>query len=127
MESVPDALPAVCGVNVAVRLAVWPGFIVAGRLRPLTENPAPDAEVAEIVSAAVPVLLKVRDCEPVVPTATFPKLTVEGLTLNCGCAATPVPLSVMTRDGSEAVLVTVTLPLAVPAVVGVKITVSDTV
>lgn len=124
MERVPDAPPAACGVNVAVRVAFWPGFTVAGRLRPLTANPVPDADAAEIVSAAVPVLLNVTDCEPVVPTATFPKLTLEGLMLNCGCGVAPVPFSVMTRDGSDAVLVTVMLPLVAPAVVGAKVTVS---
>lgn len=125
IESVPDALPAACGANVAVSVAFCPGFTVAGRLRPFAEKPAPDADAAEIVSAAVPVLLSVTDCEPVAPTATFPKLMVGGLTLNCGCAVAPVPLSVTTRDGSEALLVMVTLPLAAPVVVGVKVTVSD--
>lgn len=125
IERVPDALPAACGVNVAVNVALCPGLIVAGSVKPLAENPAPDADAAEIVNVAVPVLLNVTACEPVVPTATFPKPTVGGLTLNCGCGVAPVPLSAITRDGSEAVLVTVTLPLAVPVVVGAKVTVSD--
>lgn len=125
IDSVPDALPAACGVNVTVRLAFCPGLTVAGKLRPLTANPAPDAGADEIVSAAVPVLLKVTDCEAVVPRARFPKFALTGLTLNCGCGVAPVPVIGMTKDELEALLATVTLPLAAPGPVGVKVTVSD--
>lgn len=121
-ETVPVALPAAAGVNVTVRVAFWPGLTVAGRLRPLVAKPAPDADAAEIVSAPVPVLLRVTDCEAVVPTATLAKLTLVGLTVSCGCAVAPVPLSAITNEGFAAVLVTVTLPLTAPDAVGVKIT-----
>jgi hypothetical protein len=106
-----------------VRVAFWPGFTVAGRLRPLAAKPAPDADAAEIVSAAVPVLLRVTDCEAVVPTATLAKLTLVGLTVSCGWGVVPVPPSGITKDGFAAVLVTVTLPLTAPDAVGLKVTV----
>ncbi len=121
----PEALPAAAGVNVAFNVAFWPGLRVVGSAIPLTEKPVPDADAAETVSAAVPVLLKFTDCEVVVPTATVPKPTLAGLTISCGWAVAPVPLRGIIRDGFEAVLVTVTLPLSAPDVAGVKVTANE--
>jgi hypothetical protein len=84
MERAPDVAPADCGVKVTFAAAFCPGFRVAGRLIPLTEKPAPDADTAEIVSAPVPVLVKSTDCEELEPTATLPKLRLVGLTASCG-------------------------------------------
>lgn len=39
--TVPEALPAACGANVTVKLALWPAATVAGVVRPLSVNPAP--------------------------------------------------------------------------------------
>lgn len=117
--------PADCGVKVTFTSAFCPGFRVAGRLSPLTEKPAPDADTAEIVSAPVPVFVKSTDCEELEPTATLPKLRLAGLTASCGCGVAPVPSREITRDGSDAVLVTVTLPLSAAAAPGVKITESE--
>ena len=42
-EMLPEALPEVVGANVAVKVALLPGLIVIGMLRPLMLKPAPDA------------------------------------------------------------------------------------
>lgn len=70
-------------------------------------------------------MLKVTDCEAVVPTGTLPKLMLEGLMPNPGCGVVPVPLSAIEMGEFVAVLVTVTLPLAARAAVGVNVTVND--
>src|SRR5437899_587262 len=46
-----------------------------------------------MVKLALPELVKVRFCTPVLPTSTLPKLTLGGATESCGC--TPVPLRAM--------------------------------
>jgi hypothetical protein len=125
MERVPEVLPAARGAKVTFKAAFCPGFRVAGRLNPLTEKPALDADAAEIVRAPVPVLLNVTGCEELESTAMLPKLRLAGLTASCGCGDAPVPSKETTRDGSDAVLVTVTLPLSVPDAVGVKVTESE--
>lgn len=56
----------------------------------------------------------------VVPTTTFPKLALLGVTESCGC--TPVPDSAMVVGELVALLNTVTLPVKPPEVAGPKIT-----
>ena len=87
MVSVPLAAPAAVGSNCTVRVAVWLGFRVSGKLAPETEKPEP-ASVAELMTtAAVPVEDRVIDCVVGVLTATLPKLRVEELTVSVGMAA----------------------------------------
>ena len=56
----PDALPVAPGANVAVNVALVPGFRVAGRTTPLRLKPVPDALAWEIVAAVPPVFVIVR-------------------------------------------------------------------
>ena len=74
----------------------------------------------EIVKDAVPEFVIVKLCDFDCPSITLPKLKLAGLTVSPGCA--PVPLSAIVAGEAAALLVTVTLPLAAPAVVGVKMT-----
>ena len=61
MESCPVAGPADAGSNCTLRVVVWPGAKVRGKLAPETENPAP-ATVAELtVTGAVPVEERTTD------------------------------------------------------------------
>ena len=61
MESCPVAGPADAGSNCTLRVVVWPGAKVRGKLAPETENPAP-ATVAELtVTGAVPVEDRIID------------------------------------------------------------------
>jgi hypothetical protein len=72
----------------------------------------------EIVSVAVPVFVSVSACVFVCPSTTLPKLKVDGVTLNPAC--TPVPLKLIVNGEPLALLVTVTVPVAFPAAVGVN-------
>jgi hypothetical protein len=82
-------------------------------------KPAPVIVAEFTVTGVVPVEVRVKDCVVAVLTATLPKLRLPALTVNCGFAAVPVPLSV-----TEIVLPLVELllmvswPLADPVAVG---------
>ena len=53
-----------CGeVNPKFSVAVWPGFRVIGVVTPDAENKDPATETPEIVTAALPVELRVTDCD----------------------------------------------------------------
>src|SRR2546422_3078498 len=92
-ETVPDALPVVVGANCTLKVLDCPGGRVRGKVRPLMVKPAPVTLACAMVKLALPELVKVRFCTPLVPTSTLPKLTVAGVTESCGC--TPVPLRAM--------------------------------
>jgi len=79
IEIVPVALPPVVGANCAVNEVVWPAVNVFGVTSPLTLNPVPVAVTWEIVKLAAPLFVKVTVCEPELPVATEPKVTVAGL------------------------------------------------
>ena len=48
----------------------------------MTAKPAPVELAALMVSAALPVLLRVMFCAALLPTPTLPKFTLEGLIVN---------------------------------------------
>jgi hypothetical protein len=106
--SCPVRAPAVVGSNCSFSVRVWLGFSVAGKLPPMMVKPAPVIVAEFTVTGVVPVEVSVIDCVVAVLTATLPKLRLPALTVNCGFAAVPVPLSV-----TEAVLPLVELlPIA---------------
>jgi hypothetical protein len=118
---VPLAVPVAVGLKVTVNGTLWPAAIVAGRDNPLMVNTAL-FEVAAVTVTLAPLAVRVPDAVPLVPTTTSPRASVVGETLSCPVAAAPVPDSAMLRVGLEALEVTVTAPVALPAVVGVKVT-----
>lgn len=73
-----------------------------------------------IVSALVPEFVIVKFCALVWPSTTLPKLNDAGDMLSPGC--TPVPLNAMLSGVVLASLTTVTVPVALPALVGVNVT-----
>jgi len=85
-------------------------------------KPAPLTFTAEIDTLALPVLVSDTLCELLLPSFTLPKLKLVPLRLSVFVAATPVPLSAIESDGFDALLVIVTEPVALPAVVGAKLT-----
>jgi hypothetical protein len=87
MVNMPLAAPADVGSNRMVSVAVWLGLSVSGKLAPEMEKPVPVSVAELIVTAAVPVVDNVIDCEVAVFTATLPKLTLEELTLSDATAA----------------------------------------
>jgi hypothetical protein len=71
---------------------------------------------------AVPVFLIVSACVLLAPTMTLPKLALAGLKEICGCV--PVPLNAIVAGEFAALLTTLRLPVALPALAGAKPTVS---
>src|SRR3989442_2819413 len=65
-----------------------------------------------MVQSALPELVRVRFCTPVLPTSTLPKLTLGGVTESCGC--TPVPLRAMVLGELGGLLTNETLPDTLP-------------
>jgi hypothetical protein len=75
----PVALPATEGENRAVIVAFCPPLTVTGVDKPLILKPVPATLAAEIVTPAVPESVNVIVCDLLLPTRTFPKLTLAGL------------------------------------------------
>lgn len=121
--TLPVTLPPAVGANVMVNVAVCEGFRVAGTEMPLTLKPVPLAETAEMWTAPLPVLVRTICLAEFEPAATLPKLRLVGLALSWPTAATPVPLTETDSGEFEASLVRVMLPVALPALVGAKVTV----
>lgn len=119
---VPLAAPVAVGMKFTVNGTLLPAAIVTGSESPLIVNTALFKLPAETVTLA-PLAVSVPEADPLVPTTTLPTAMVVGLTLRVPTAATPVPESGMVRVGFDAFEVTVTVPLAVPADVGVNVTV----
>jgi hypothetical protein len=120
----PLALPVEVGVNCTLNVLACAGFKVSGSVNPLVLKPLPVTLTWETVNVAVPVLLSWMVWESVVPTATLPKGKLDGVMLNAAC--TPVPVTGMTAL-APCVFETVTFPLTLSLVVGLKLTVIDAV
>ena len=74
IETLPVKLLAEAGAKLVVKEVVCPGLRVAGTDKPAMLKPVPEALAAEIAMLAVPELLNVKVCVPLLPTSTFPKL-----------------------------------------------------
>lgn len=79
IDTLPDAAPVVAGLNSAVKVELAPAFSVSGVLKPLSENPVPEIEPFEMVTATLPLFVSVMSWELLAPTATLPKAKGEGL------------------------------------------------
>ena len=120
IPTVPAALPATPGEKRTVSAMEFPGVTVAGSAGPLMLNPVPVTLVWEMIKLAFPESLRVSVWVFDTPTGTLPNATLAGTAEICGMIPTPFKATV--KFGLLAVLVTVTLPLAVPMTVGVKVT-----
>ena len=117
----PLTAPVDVGVNVALKVALWPAASVTGAVIPLRVNPVPLIATWEMVTLEPPAFVTVSDSELLFPTSTPPKLRLVGLD-DKAPGVTPVPLTAMVRVGLEAFDVIVRLPLAAAAAVGAKLT-----
>ena len=89
-------------------------------------KPAPVTLPPVMDTAVVPVLESVTVVgELLLPTTTFPKLMLEGLALSA--PSVPVPLKAIVRGEPGVLLVIDMLPVVLVAVVGVNVTVKETV
>jgi hypothetical protein len=120
--TLPLALPADAGVNVTVKVALWPDVKVTGVVIPLKLNPVPLTATWEIVTLAPPVLVNVSDSDCLFPTVTLPNPRLVGFDPNVP-GATPVPDRGLVSVGLDPFDVSVTLPVALPADAGVNVTV----
>jgi len=82
----------------------------------VTAKPAPVAVADETIRFALPVFARIIACVAVVPSGTFPKLTLGGV-MDIPAPA-PIPFNAIVRVGFEALLVITRSPVAVAADVG---------
>jgi hypothetical protein len=78
--------PAIVGSNCTVKVAVWPGVNVTGRLAPETEKPVPVSVAEEMVIAAAPVEVKVKFWATGVLMGEVPNARLVALRLIAGAA-----------------------------------------
>jgi len=123
-EAVPEAAPVACGVNVTVNGKLLPAVMVVGKEMPLRVNSELLRLTEETVTLA-PVALSVAGRLALVPTTTFPKARLVGLTASCP-GAVPVPESGIFKVGLDALETIARFPLALPADGGVKMTLKVT-
>ena len=124
MLMLPLAAPLALGLKTIVKDVFWPAFKVTGSARPLKLNPGPLAVAAEIWRVVPPLLVRVSVRDFGVPTCTLPKAMLVGFAARDPCIM-PVPESGMLKLESDPVEVTLTLPLAAPLALGLKVTVND--
>jgi hypothetical protein len=80
----PASAPSTVGSNCTATVAVWPGLSVTGNVPCASVKPAPLTAAPLIVTAAVPVELRVIDWLVGVLTPALPKFTLGELTLSAG-------------------------------------------
>src|SRR5438128_3744046 len=99
-EMLPDTLLVAVGAKCTLKVLDCPGGRVSGKVSPLMLKPAPVKVPCAMVKLALPELVKVRFCTPVLPTSTLPKLTLGDGTGRR--ASTPMPLRAMVLVELEA-------------------------
>lgn len=78
----PVAALAAVGLNVTLSVAVWPGFSVMGSAEEENVKLVPLTEIADIVTAAVPLEVSITDCVAVEFTFTLPNAMLLELTVS---------------------------------------------
>ena len=79
-EMLPDTLLVAVGAKCTLKVLDCPGGTVSGNVGPLMLKPAPVTGPCAMVKLALPELVKVTFCTPLLPTSTLPKLTLGGVT-----------------------------------------------
>ena len=105
---------------------LWPAAMVKGKEAPFKANWGLLLVPEEMVTLD-PTALKVRDRVAMVPSATLPKFSAAGATVNCpGAGAVPVPVSGSGVPEPDALLANEREPETVPLLLGVKATLNET-
>lgn len=122
--SVAFAEPLFSGLKATPKETLLPSAIVTGSDKPVRIK-LELLELAEVTVTSPPEAARVPVAVPLVPTVTLPKLSVDGATANCNCnGLAAIPVSGIASVVSEAFEVIATLPLALPVVLGLNITVN---
>jgi hypothetical protein len=79
--TLPVALPADLGAKTTLKPLLTPGDRIKGKLKPVILKPVPVTSAFVTVRLVPPVLLNMLDWVWLVPTCTFPKLTLESAAL----------------------------------------------
>ena len=126
LVNVRDALvaPVAVGVKVTVKGTVCPAVNVWGSVIPERTN-SPLSMLAEVTVTEAPLAVSEPFRGELEPTVTVPKASVDGDTTNWPLAV-PVPESGILRGEFEASETTDSVPLALPAAVGLKVAVKVT-
>jgi len=103
----PVAAPTAVGSNTMLIAADWFGFRVTGYVAPEAVNPLPLNVAPLMVTATLPVDVRVRDCVVGVFSVTSPNVTLELFTLSIGTAAPSCNAKVLATPPALAVRVTV--------------------
>ena len=120
----PDKVPAVVGLYAAVNVALVAGAKLTGSVIPETTTVPTDDATLEIVTCAVPMFCRRIVCVVLLPTTTFPKPTEAGVAESVEDVA--VALRLICTLGLLALLVSDSVPVSVPAAVGLYVTVKFT-
>jgi hypothetical protein len=106
-----------------LKVVLCPAAKFIGVVRPLAVKPLPATASPETVTLELPELVRVTVLLLLLPTLTFPKLTLVGLAPSCTLTAAPLPLSGIVVGEVGALLTKARLPVALPVAVGAKLTV----
>jgi hypothetical protein len=112
-------------VKVTFNVTLCPPPRVKGNVGPLIEKPPPVVWSAESVKFQERSFLSTTGTVELVPIATWPNDTVEGLAVT-ESLFTPVPLTSSTRVAFDALLENLIMPPDHPMAVGVKLTLRST-
>ena len=113
----PVMLPAACGVNFTLKVAVWPGANVDGNVIPETLNPLPVGVSESIVPLIPPVFLMVSLWVELCPIVTFENVRLAGVAVNTA-GVIPPPESAISTVALAPLTVNESCPLLAPIAVG---------
>lgn len=80
-------------------------------------------ELAPVIVTFAPLALRLPDAVPLAPSNTLPIARFAGVALNCAAAVVAVPVRAIAKLGFAPLDVMAILPLALPADLGVNVTV----
>lgn len=115
----PVTAPAVVGANFTPKVVVWPEVKVSGTLSPVMLKPVPVTLACEMVTLEPPVFCRVSVWVALLPSATEPKLKLDGLVPNPP-PRTPAPVSGTMSCAVVPVLAMFRLAAMLPTVCGWK-------
>ncbi len=121
----PPVVPADCGAKATFTTRLCPAPRVKGNEGPLIENPLPVVCSPETVTPQGRSFVSTTGTVKMVPIATWPNDTIEGLAVT-DWLIKPVPPTLSWRVAFDALLENLIVPPVHPSAVGVKLTLKST-